>query len=277
MRRLLPTRQRELIRPVRRLLVSRLHANATGHRILANSVPKAGTHLLTRCLSLLPGITDSELRYRGHVVDERLEAQLNMVNGGCFVPVHLTYSDERARLLTGLGFKMALIIRDPRDIVVSHFHYVTYGSRRHRLHAYYTSLPDDQTRLMVSITGVLEPQSDPKVRLLDIDRRCRGFLKWEDHGACVVKFESLVGPHGGGTYGAQRVDIERLAEHVGVQLDEMDIESIASRVYDRKSSTFRKGKTGDWKNHLTPEHKEAFKRVAGDLLIDLGYERDLQW
>ena len=191
--------------------------------------------------------------------------------------MHLTYSDERARLLTHLGFKMALIIRDPRDVVVSHFHYVTYGSRRHRLHGYYTSLPDDRTRLMVSITGVLEPQNDPKIRLLDIDSRFRGFLAWEDHGACVVKFGSLVGPRGGGSYEAQRVEIERLAEHVGVQLDEMDMDRITSMVYNPKSSTFRKGKTGDWRNHLTPEHRAAFKRVAGQLLIDLGYERDLHW
>lgn len=277
MKRLLLTRQRELGRSVRSLLVSRLRANAPGPRILANSVPKAGTHLLTRCLSMLPGITDSGVRCRGHVVDGSLETQLRKVGGGCFIPVHLTYSDERAQLLTYLGFKMALIIRDPRDIVVSHFHYVTYGSRRHRLHAHYTSLPDDQTRLMVSITGVPEPQPNPKIRLLDIDRRCRGFLAWEDHGACVVKFESLVGPHGGGSYEVQRLEIERLVEHIGVQLDGVDIERIASRVYDPSSSTFRKGSVGDWKNQFTPEHKAAFKRIAGQLLIDLGYEQDQDW
>ena len=193
------------------------------------------------------------------------------------MPVHLTYSDERAQLLANLGFRMALIIRDPRDIVVSHFHYVTYGSRRHRLHAYYASLSDDQTRLMVSIKGVLEPQDDPAVRLLDIDRRCRAFLTWIDHGACVVRFENLVGPHGGGSHEAQRKEIHRLAEHARVELDEQAIERIASRVYHPTSSTFRKGHTGDWKNHLTPEHKTAFKRVAGQLLIDLGYERDQEW
>ena len=277
MKRLLLTRQRELTRSVRSLLVGRLRANASGHRILANSIPKAGTHLLTRCLSLLPGITDSGLRIRGHVVDDRLKAQLKKVGEGCFMPAHLTYSDERAQLLADMEFKSALIIRDPRDIVVSHFHYVTYGSRRHRLHAYYNSLPDDQTRLMVSITGVLEPQDDPVARLRDIDKRCRAFLTWEDHGACVVRFENLVGPHGGGSYEAQRKEIHKLAEHAGVELDEQAVEHIASRVYHPTSSTFRKGSAGDWKNHMTPEHKAAFKRIAGELLVDLGYERDQEW
>lgn len=277
MKRLLVTRRRELTRSVRSLVVRRLRANASGHPILANSIPKAGTHLLTSCLSLLPGITDSGLRGRGQVVDRRLETQLRMVGGGCFMPMHLTFSDERAQLLSDVGFKMVLIIRDPRDIVVSHFHYVSYRSRRHRLHAYYTSLPDDQTRLMVSITGILEPQNDPIVRLPDIDSRSRAFLTWKDHGACVVKFENLVGPHGGGTSEAQEKEICTLAEYLGVDYSEETIKHIARNVYDPQSATFRKGSTGDWKNHLTREHKEAFKQIAGQLIVDLGYEQDQEW
>ena len=61
MTKFLLTRQRELTRWIRSLLVNRLRANASGPRILANSIPKAGTHLLIRCLTLLPGITDSGL------------------------------------------------------------------------------------------------------------------------------------------------------------------------------------------------------------------------
>ena len=45
-----------------------------------------------------------------------------------------------------------------------------------------------------------------------------------------------------------------------------------------KSNTFvRKGISGDWRNHFGPDHVRAFKEVAGDMLIRLGYERDLDW
>ncbi len=37
----------------------------------------------------------------------------------------------------------------------------------------------------------------------------------------------------------------------------------------------RKGVVGDWKHHFTPDHRATFKHLAGDLLITLGYERDL--
>ena len=38
-----------------------------------------------------------------------------------------------------------------------------------------------------------------------------------------------------------------------------------------------KGKKGGWKNFFQEEHKQAFKKIAGDLLIELGYETDLNW
>jgi hypothetical protein len=43
------------------------------------------------------------------------------------------------------------------------------------------------------------------------------------------------------------------------------------------SSFFRKGVAGDWKTVFNERDKRAFKAVAGDLLIELGYERDSDW
>jgi hypothetical protein len=40
---------------------------------------------------------------------------------------------------------------------------------------------------------------------------------------------------------------------------------------------YRKGQPGDWRNHFGSAHKAAFKERFGDLLIQLGYERDLDW
>ena len=34
---------------------------------------------------------------------------------------------------------------------------------------------------------------------------------------------------------------------------------------------------GDWKNHFTEEDRRVFKEEAGELLIRLGYEEDLDW
>lgn len=45
-----------------------------------------------------------------------------------------------------------------------------------------------------------------------------------------------------------------------------------------KYNTFvRKGIKGDWRNYFTEYNKETFKKYAGDTLIKLGYELDLNW
>ena len=43
------------------------------------------------------------------------------------------------------------------------------------------------------------------------------------------------------------------------------------------TSHFRKGMAGDWQNHFNNRHKNLFKKHAGQLLIDLGYEKDNNW
>ncbi|NND72391.1 MAG: sulfotransferase [Rhodothermales bacterium] len=46
---------------------------------------------------------------------------------------------------------------------------------------------------------------------------------------------------------------------------------------ENRKSHYRKGKAGDWANHFTEDHKSYFKDKFGDLLIMLGYEKDLNW
>lgn len=43
------------------------------------------------------------------------------------------------------------------------------------------------------------------------------------------------------------------------------------------ASHYRKGISGDWQNYFTPQIKDEFKRKFGQVLIDTGYEKDLNW
>jgi Sulfotransferase family len=59
--------------------------------------------------------------------------------------------------------------------------------------------------------------------------------------------------------------------------------SFESRTGDRALGTedpksfLRKGISGDWKNHFTERDRRAYAEEAGDLLVELGYERDDSW
>ena len=42
-------------------------------------------------------------------------------------------------------------------------------------------------------------------------------------------------------------------------------------------SHYRKGESGDWRNHFTDAHKAFFKSHYNDVLVRLGYEQDDRW
>lgn len=46
---------------------------------------------------------------------------------------------------------------------------------------------------------------------------------------------------------------------------------------ENKNSFYRKGVSGDWRNHFEEADKDAFKSVTGDRLMRLGYERNDNW
>ena len=49
------------------------------------------------------------------------------------------------------------------------------------------------------------------------------------------------------------------------------------RLYELNLVRAKRGISGVWIEGLTPAHKLLFKKVAGDFLIELGYERNFNW
>jgi hypothetical protein len=82
--------------------------------------------------------------------------------------------------------------------------------------------------------------------------------------------------------------VARLLDHLGLSYDDALVASMIDRasfrVYagrergqeDRKRF-YRKGIAGDWKNHFSADDRRVFKDIAGDMLVTLGYEKDLGW
>jgi len=50
-----------------------------------------------------------------------------------------------------------------------------------------------------------------------------------------------------------------------------------SKLKSENREHLRKGQTADWKNFFTEKHKDIFKEIAGETLIQLGYESDFKW
>lgn len=240
-------------------------------RILANSVPKAGTHLLKKCLGLLPDVFDTRIHLDIGLDAQTLQAHLESAANGGFFTAHLPYWAPYIKMLEDLQYKTILMLRDPRDLVISFAHFVT-KTKDHYLHTYYQQLANDNERITNTIVGLDDGT------LFDIGTLHQIFLGWsQSSNNCIIRFENLVGPMGGGSYDTQVREIKQIADHLIIELSVAKIERIAGRLFDTASPTFRKGVIGDWKNHFSAQHKQVFKNVAGQLLIDLGYETDFDW
>jgi sulfotransferase 6B1 len=260
-------------------------------RVFLNSVPKAGTHLLMELVRNLPRMMFSGRHYAlrdfsiepgsppQHVPAIDLDAfdrVLRKVRNGQFVTAHFEYRKDVELMLDRRGFSSLLMLRDPRDVAVSHTFYVT-ATERHWLHRRFTeTLHTPDERLMATITGFSDDEISNGQE--SIGQRFEQYLGWlTNPNLLVCHFEALVGPSGGGSLEESMEAVRAVAEHLERPLSKEESERVAQRSWSQGAATFRKGQIGDWRNHFNEDHKEVFKQVAGDVLIRLGYEHDLNW
>ncbi len=282
---------RKVFIPTYRLL-ARTVVFYPGPRVLATSVPKAGTHLVASLLKNFPrmmfsgrhsslaewALPGTRSDVAGNVPEldwARLERALKAVNRGHFMTAHFPAVPELGDTLQRLGYKTIFMIRDPRDVVISNAFYIT-RLKRHFLNERFNDMATLDERIMACITGL--PATGNTPGLISIGQRITNYVGWKDDpGAHLCRFEDLVGANGGGSDETQRQEIESIAAHINRTLTLSDVHRIARKTWSQDSSTFRKGVVGDWKNHFNDAHKEAFKRVSGQEIIDLGFERSFDW
>ena len=63
--------------------------------------------------------------------------QIGGIRKGEFLVAHLTATEHFLEALPKNNLKALMMIRDPRDIAVSHFNYVTYIDNAHPSHQYF--------------------------------------------------------------------------------------------------------------------------------------------
>lgn len=252
--------------------------------LFANSFPKSGTHLLTQVLSGFPHIgpaVDSGLpavvTFRGGTGDARpldaILSDLDRLLPGDIGYGHLHALPELVEALSSPKFAAYFILRDPRDVVVSHVHYVTEMEPNHIHHAYYAGeLHTFDERLTASILG----RPELEISFPNIRQRFEPYLGWLSRPEVLtLRFEDFI---------TQREQtLGQVLDHaVGngfpLALPRPDaLQRLADSIDPQRSPTFRSGKVGGWRKSFTEEHKRIFKATAGDLLVRLGYEQDNNW
>lgn len=249
-------------------------------RVLANSMPKAGTHLLIRLLEL------ADFRESGRSLDigpghgidtitpehlQDVKESMSQIKPGCFIRSHMYYYPELSDIIKETQVKVVTIVRDPRDVCVSDAFHIAKRPD-HRLHSYYATMTE-KDRLMASIAGLRSSQLDGGPPSLDIGSHYRHYLGWTRDGAgLVVKFEDLVGKKGGGNDEVQMEAVSRIMEYLGLRLASQKITALCRRLFWTRAKTFRSGQIGSWREHFRPAHIKAFNNVIGTVMDDFYYE-----
>jgi len=250
--------------------------------LLGISFPKSGTHLLDQILLGFSKVAPFSKRLHSFYAEyegesgvkrppEKALGWLDSLRPGDIASAHLFAREEAVTRVCSPKFVPYFIFRDPRDVVVSHVFYVTDMEARHIHHDYYQSLPDVEARLKVSILG--RPAAG--VEFPDIAARFAPYLDWLNQPEVLaIHFEDLI---------HDRVQtLTRIMDHLLARAPlqptrQLILDSLESSINPTKSPTFRSGKTGEWKKYFKEEHKKLFKDVAGNLLLQLGYEKNNDW
>jgi hypothetical protein len=187
--------------------------------------------------------------------------------------------DPSLAALAGMfpGIRLVHIVRDGRDVAVSVLFHM------YRNHSARGTLPDLVERVDARLDG-----GDGRVFTDDLlARLATGWVE-------VVRAVEESGPrhHGDSflrlTYEGLKADtpgtIARLFDHVGVRNEPLLVQRAIDRSSFEKvtagrkagdedpSSFFRKGISGDWVNYFTQPDRELFADLAGDVLVEQGYE-----
>jgi hypothetical protein len=244
-------------------------------KILVNGSPKSGTTWMLKMIESIPG-------YRGvGNFDGNIE-RYNGVLPGDVVHGHDWKTPELVQILKNNGIKVILLIRDPRDQLVSRVFHIRRVTR-HPWHQQMKALSLEDA-LMLCIEG-REEEGLPGARTM-IELGQSWILGGADE--ICVRYEDC--------HKDPQREFRRVVSHLGIDINDAFLQLIVARnLFERltngrkfwrprrrkgqadPNSHFRKGITGDWKNHLEESHIHKFKEVAGDKLIELGYEQDLSW
>lgn len=182
------------------------------------------------------------------------------------------------------GLKKTVIVwRDGRDVLISQYYHWLFGNElggrkfvyNNRKKLGFEDLDNIHMNLPKFIEHVYSSNGHPVFSWADFVN------KWYERDIVSVKYENMrLNP----TKELQRVVAELTNKQLSnseaqVIVDKYSFEKQTGRVSgeEKKGGFIRKGIVGDWNSNFNETSKTLFKKYAGNELIKLGYESNLDW
>jgi len=195
-------------------------------------------------------------------------------------PLYIIYDDFLAMLKADNNYKAFWVMRDPRDLIISRYFSQKYShiilnphQKKEREFLNDVSIEEGLRYFIEAIPSRHQPLYFSMIN----------WLKSTDNPAVIIcKYEDLIGND-------QLNSFKVIFRHCGIDISDSELAKLLKNhsfehlAKGRKQGTenqlshYRKGIVGDWKNYFTNDNKKLFKRLAGQMLIDLRYERNNNW
>lgn len=171
-------------------------------------------------------------------------------------------------------FRGSHVIRDPRDLVVSGYHYHKVTREK------WCSKPNEKRPGGLSYQAYLLTLSDHEGLMAEIDYVARrtgaAMAAWnyDQPEFLEIRYEEAISDELG--------TFKRLFQWYGfddraIQIGLQAVSKLSLKRGGADPSHVRSGIPGEWRRFFTEEHIEYFKERTGDLVCRLGYEQSPDW
>lgn len=235
---------------------------------------------------------NSELEsYYCSAVDRLLNHQVLYLIMRAFIPIDIFKDFE--------NLKMIVLMRDPRDILISHYFALIhssyyYLSQNNQAEVGYPEQLQEDILLELIEKGSKFISANKLMIHPNIQDLSQHYVQSIDlSNVFVIKFEDLHHrPEEAylelfdwlsiSKLPQRQISKDMISEKLYYSSFEFASDGKISRGREVKLSepahgVYRKGITGDWKNYFSPRIKKRVKELIGQDLILLGYEQDLNW
>lgn len=255
------------------------------HRIFfIAGMAMSATTLMKNLMARIPGVftrpapIPEELKENGYICDSAFKYVPKQ--GNTLFKTHLRALPENLECLDRNGVdRIVVTYRDLRDVAVARYHRLVEfpKSKRDPLYMDYRNVGKEKA--LGHCIEIVASHFIPWIQ---------GWIKVAQsrpENICLIKFEELVQD--------TRGIFQRVLNFYQIGLSDGEIDSIVEVCKGRGtmkknmraaqflpwgySSNFRSGKIGNWKQEFSPAHIKKSKVLLESALIELGYEKDLNW